>query len=528
MRINNIWEHVSKWTDSKGGLIFILCLSAFLKILALVALSDKAINPDGVIYISAAQQFASGHFKQGLSIYPMPLYPLLITFIHFLIPNWVLAARFISSAALVLALIPLYLLTKDLFNRKIAFWACLAATLAPEPNGWAVEVIRGPAFILIFAWAVYFAQRAVRSAKRTDFLLAAFFAWVSIFFRIEGIIFIPFYLFFLVGLAIWKAMERGPFLNGIIIWIAFPLCFILIGFVASGAERVASFNRIDQVMQEVQNLFHLKFLDNYHHIYQQLKVLEDSSPYTGLGKQNLVAIARHYMPIIYLLGLLEGYIKVLFPFFVIPLFWGFRCSLLRARVLVLALVIFYLLMVYYYVLKMDFVRTRFLFAPAFLLYPWVGAGLERIFTFLEQASKPKFLAAVFVIFFIISPLGKVVHSFGKHDDVIIRTGEWLAAQPKFKTAKIATNEARILFYAGKESWSGGRENFLPYARLRYDYKEIGQLARKRQRDLVIIRSSVKRKDKVPDPKYFQKVKEFIGKKSIAIVYCSPQFLKARH
>jgi hypothetical protein len=176
---------------------------------------------------------------------------------------------------------------------------------------------------------------------------------------------------------------------------------------------------------------------------------------------------------------------------------------------------------------MDFVSTRFLFAPAFLLYPWIGAGLERMFTLLKQASRPKFLAAVFVIFFIVSPLGKVVHSFGKHDDVIIRTGEWLAAKPEFAKAKIATNEARILFYAGKESWAGGREHFYQYARLRYDYKEIGQLARKRQRDLLIIRSSVKRRDKINDPEYFQKVKEFIGKKSIVIVYCSSQFLKAQ-
>lgn len=516
---------VAEWSENKRGLYFILFISATLKLLIFWALSDTPINPDGVLYISAAQQFAEGNFKEGLALYPMPLYPVLITIVHFIIPNYVMAARFISYISLALLVIPLYHLINHLFRRGAAFWGSFAFALAPMPNGWVVDVIRGPSFVFILAWAVYFSLLAVCSEGIKYFLIAAFFGWLAVCFRIEGIIFIPFYFFFLVGLTIRKHQERPYLLKGILIWIVFPLFLSAFFFILFDSETM-SFNRLDQVMFEIKNLLHLKFLDRYHQIYQQLKALENSSPFTGIGKQNFVAIARHYMLIIYLFGLLESFIKILFPFFVIPFFWGFRHSLQRAQVLVLTLVILYLLMVYYHTLKVDFIRARFLFAPAFLLYPWVGAGLERMFTCLKQASKAKYLAVLFVSIFILSPIGKSVHSFGKHDSVIIRTGEWLAAQPELAEAKIATNDARFLLYAGRESFAGNKKEFAPYKNLRYDYAAIERLAIKHRKDILVIRTSDNKMDMLSGVKHFKKTKEFIGKKNVAIIYFSPEFLKA--
>ncbi len=521
-----VLKKVTEWSENKQGLYFILFISATLKLLIFWALSDTPINRDGVLYISAAQQFAEGNFKEGLSLYPMPLYPVLIAIVHFIIPHWVMAARVISYMSLVLLVIPLYHLINHLFRRGAAFWGSFAFALAPMPNGWVVEVIRGPCFVFVLAWTVYFALLAVGSEGIKYFLITALFGWLAVCLRIEGIIFIPFYFFFLVGLTISKNQERPYLLKGILIWIVFPLFLSAFIFILFDSE-IVSFNRIDQVMLEIKNILYLKFLDKYHQIYQQLKALENSSPFTGMGKQNFIAIARHYMLIIYLFGLLGSIIKILFPFFVIPFFWGFRHSLQRAQVLVLTLVILYLLMVYYYTLKLDFIRARFFFAPAFLLYPWVGAGLERMFTYLKQASKPKFLAVIFVSIFIVSPIGKSVHSFGKHDSVIVKTGEWLAAQPELAKAKIATNDARFLFYAGRESFAGNEKEFLPYAMLRHDYSAIERLAIKHRKDMLIIRTSDNKMDRLSGVKHFKKIKEFIGKKDIAIIYCSPEFLKAR-
>ena len=521
--MNMVMEKVSDWTETKRGLYFILGFSAIIKISALIALSDKAINNDGLLYISAAQQFASGHFKEGLALYPMPLFSLLITAVHFVVHNWVLAGRFLSSTALLMALIPLYMLTSELFNRKAAFWACLLFSLAPAPNIWSVDISRGPVFVFFFAWAVFFAQRSIRSIKLTDFLLTVLFAGISIFLRIEGVIFIPFYVLFIISLAVVKPRERIAFLKNILIWIAFPLLCFLIFIVFLGPERMY-FNRMDQVVLEAQNIFNFKFLDNYHRIYQELKAFEDSSPFTGIGKQNIIAITRHHMSLLYLLGLIEGLIKVLFPFFIIPFYYGFKRPFFRNQVLILAFVTSYLFMVYCYAIKVDFVRARFLLAPAFLLFPWIGAGMERIFAFVKNSSRPKVFVFVFALIFLIAPISKTINSFGKHDSVIIESGEWLAGQPGFNNAKIVTNERRILFYAGRETYSDRGNRVEMYGSSRSDFTGMEKLAKKIQADVIIIRTSVRRKDMIPEFKYFRKIREFVGKKKIAVIFYSPDFL----
>jgi len=395
-----VLKKVAEWSEDKRGLYFILFISATLKLLIFGALSDTPINPDGVLYISAAQQFAEGNFKEGLALHPMPLYPALIAIVHLIIPHWVMAARLISYTSLVLLVIPLYYLITHLFGRSAAFWGSFAFALAPMPNGWVVDVIRGPSFVFVLAWAVYFSLLAVCSEGIKYFLIAAFFGWLAVCLRIEGIIFIPF-------------------------------------------------------------------------------------------------------------------------------FWGFRHSLQRSQVLVLTLVILYLLMVYYHTLRVDFIRARFLFAPAFFIYPWIGEGLKRMFSCLKHVSKPKFLTVIFVSIFILSPIGKSIHSFGKHDSVIIRTGEWLAAQPELAEAKIATNDARFLLYAGRKSYAGNKNEFRPYEKLRYDYSAIEHLAIKHRKDILIIRTSDNKMDMLSGIKHFKKIKEFIGRKNIAVIYCSPEFLKTR-
>ncbi|MCP4576010.1 MAG: hypothetical protein GY846_06975, partial [Deltaproteobacteria bacterium] len=111
----SLLKRIVEYTGGERGLLFLLGLSAFLKIIFLIILSDKVINTDGVYYISAAREFAQGNFREGLSIYSMPLFPLLIAFVHVFIPSWLMAARFISIVSMILAVVPLYLITRDLF-----------------------------------------------------------------------------------------------------------------------------------------------------------------------------------------------------------------------------------------------------------------------------------------------------------------------------------------------------------------------------------------------------------------------------
>ena len=148
-----------------------------------------------------------------------------------------------------------------------------------------------------------------------------------------------------------------------------------------------------------------------------------------------------------------------------------------------------------------------------------------MFILVRQSVRSQLFAVVFAVLFFISPVYKSVHSIGKQDNVITHTGKWLATRPELAEAKIATNDSRILFYAGRKIYGGNTKNFVPYDRLKYNYSNIAQLAAENKKDILIIRTSSKGKDMPSGFKHYKKVKEFIGKKWIITVFCSTEFFK---
>jgi hypothetical protein len=495
--------NLPKPLEYKDGLVFVLCLSLSIKII--LALFTKVINSDGVLYISAAQQFASGDFRAGLAIYPMPAYSLSILLVHFFIRDWIIAARTVNIIMSVSLLIPLYLLTKKLFDQKIAFWACLAFALSPFPNHLSVLIMRGPSFMFFFAWASYLGYRAIQTGKLHLFALAALFAILSAAFRVEGLIFFPCSILFLIGLIMRKANDRIARVKGICILVAFPLVIAATMFLVLGSSWV-SYNRLGELIQRTQSLLHLGFLHNFKLIYKQLEALKAGS-YTHSFSQ----IARRYMLAIYLIGLLEVFIKVIFPAYLIPLVLGFKHSQLRNRGFILFLSGFYLLFIYLYLISMNDVHDRFIFVPTFLLYPWIGAGMDRLCAFLKRSRRPLVLGTILLLIFVCAPVYRAVGVQWKQDDVVKIAGKWLAEVPEFKGKKIITTDRRIPFYADR------RSDYINYGS---SHQGIEEAALADDADLVVIRESIKRKDSIPELQYFKRVKEFVGRKRIVVIYFS--------
>jgi hypothetical protein len=509
-----MFEKFSKWYEDKNGFIFALSTSAALKII--LALFNRPFNSDGVLYITAAQHFAAGHFKEGLALFPMPLYSLLIAMVHFPVPNWEVAAKLISLTSVVLATIPLYLLTVDLFNRRVAFWACLLLAVSPLPNDWAVDVVRGPVFVFFFLWAVYFAVKTIDTPKPVLFLLTAICSCLAFLSRVEGIILFPFFFCFTMGLVILKKKERIPVVKGVSTWAAF-LVFLMVMALAIGGKG-GNFNRLDEVVKKTQSVMELSFLDNYRIIYSQLEEMEKNSPYPT-GRQNFAETARHFMPVIYLLGLLQIFVKVLFPLFLIPLFLGFRHSFKRTHIFILGLAGAYLLMVFYTYVERDFMQRRFLFAPVVLFYPWVALGVERIFNRLKSSSKPKIYLIVFMLVFFVTPVLICIQSVVKADNVIRASGKWLASQEVLDDAKLITNETRAAFFAGRKNGT-----YIAFQGDKYDFSAVEKLAIKEQADLLLIKVPVKKKALLKDFFHYKQLKKFTGKRRDVYIYGSPSLL----
>ena len=500
-----------KWSTTQRDLLFLLLFSAILK--TTMALFIPAINHDGPVYIAAAQKIASGSLKEGIRSFHMPYYPLLIVFTHYIVPNWVVAAHLVSLLTSVFTIIPLYLLTRNSFGRESAVGACLAFTLIPLSNHLSVEVIKDPSFLFFFAWAVYFAQRAIQLKKPIYFFLASLFSVFSILFRLEVIIlfvaYVPFLLFLL-----WRTSEqRIPLLKGMIVYFGFPMLIVGISFLIFRAGWSSTL-RFGVVIQMVQDFMNLKFLSNYMAIYKKLEVLETTLPQKG-GVKNFAEIAREYLFFVYLIGSLESFVKALFPLYLFPLGWGLWHSRMRKCSFVLFLAVIYFLMLYFVHVKTDSIRERFFLSLVFLLCPWVGAGLERLFDFIKRSPKPRILTALCVLLLGVLPIYMSVEIVWKQDNVFVKAGEWIGKVPEFQKAAIISNDKRIAFYAG-------RQDYYDYHGGGYDNLTMEKFALENGADLLIIKRSKRKRDKRVQLKRFREVKEFAGGKDIIYIYCSPK------
>ena len=496
-------------SETKRDLLFLLLLSAILK--AILASFIGVINHDGALYITSAQKLATGSYKEALNIYGMPLYPLFIVLTHYVIPNWIAAARLVSVAASIFTIIPLYHLTKELFYRQAALWACAAFAVLPLSNHLSVEVVRDPLFLFFFAWSTYFANRATKSKKMFHFLLSSLTCLFSILCRLEGLTLYMFYTLYVCCLFLRRPQDRNALLRGISVYIALPLLiFILFSL---GSKWPPTLNRIHEIILKINEICNLQFFDNYKYIYNQLKVIEKTITPQNRW-QNLIEIVRHYMPIIYLIGLIENFFRALFPLYVIPLAVGFWHARKGNNLFVILLATCYFLMLYYYLITMDTIRARFLLTPAFLLFPWIGVGIDRLYMHVRGSSKQLLFTTLFVTIFAVVPLYRSFAIIWKQDDVLLKAGKWIATVPQFKRESIITTDRRVPFYAGRGA------DFFFYQEP--DYLEMETFATIRQIDLLIIKTSKKKQNQIPGFKKYKKVEEFVGVKDIVTIYCSPR------
>lgn len=95
---------------------------------------------------------------------------------------------------------------------------------------------------------------------------------------------------------------------------------------------------------------------------------------------NFAALARHYLFIIYMLGIVEVIIKIVSPLSFIPLYVAMKRSRPFFKKFIISLAIIFTAVTYYSLITRDFLATKFLMVPGFLLLPWVGAGIDMLWS----------------------------------------------------------------------------------------------------------------------------------------------------
>ena len=524
IQYRNIHTTALDWYQSNGGLGFVLAVSVALKVILMIFCHDKVITVDGVRYISAAQEFAEGNFSAGLALYPMPVYPLVIAMFYKIVPNWIVAARLVSFLSLSIAVVPIYLISKRLFDHRAAFWAALTYSLAPMNHQMTLNVYREPIFACMFIWAVYIFFTAITTKQLKWFAAAAVCTLLPSLFRVEGTILLVVFPLMLIGLVIINKEDRKDYLKGLMLWSLILFLLLCTTFLFTRSTHLI-FMRFDEILSQFHNVLTFNFLDNYHQIEQHLRAMEVHASAPAYGR-NFAKIARQYMWLIYFFRLLHSIVNMLSPVFLVLLLFGVR-QIFRKDTIYLALIfVAYLLLVYVYYIQRDFLMDRFLFTPTLLLYPFVGVGMLNLLSKLNAYAHFKYLKAVTVsllLAFILVGYGQL---FEKKEYIIHLTANWLREQ-NLHHARIIDTDIRIPYTAGRHVYRDLDKSYIYHQPLDRDYSDIEDYAIKYDMDLIIVKVSRRRADLLPPIDIYQKIKQINWRHRIVMVYASPAFMKKR-
>jgi Dolichyl-phosphate-mannose-protein mannosyltransferase len=504
------------WNSHWPLLGIVLVLSLGLKAAILLSpAGDGVINRDGVLYLSAAQLLQEGSVQESLKIYPMPLYPAAIALIQWVIRDWILSARVLSAVSLVLLIVPLFFLTRILFDNRSAFWACLLCALAPELNKLTLQVIRDPLFLLVFTCAVYFAVKSMASKRSIDLTLTVVFSWTAVVLRIEGLALIALHPLFLLAMGIRNREDRAYAIKGLLGWAASALFLILFAYLWVGPQ-IGSLNRFGETAERISGWISGDFLEGYQQIRSQLSDLESRSP-VSFARQNFAEIARHFIWLIYLVGLLENVVIALTPAGILSLFWTRRTGA-KAGALFLGLLTGGMFLgLYLHLVEMDFLEPRFLLPVAVLLFPWCGAGVSNLVSKLKLKTKATVLPII-LAFFLVPSLYDHFRIFRSGENAVREVGLWLSGYLSERTGPVLTTDLRIPFYAGRPVFTNDGGGVVLLRRPDDDYRDIAGYADQLGVETMIIVISAGEPPRLPEGVRYTLIKEFGSDRKRILIY----------
>ncbi len=489
---------------------------------------DHVINPDGVLYIAAAQKIASGNVIAALKLYPMFAYPMLLASIQWLVPDWITAARIVNIAAMVIATIPLFGITRILFNRNAAFWATLCFALTPEANEQIPSVLRDPVFLLLALATVHFFLKGLAS-KSIQFIFGALIlAGSSFLFRVEGVVLLmaPIFYLSLKGMMTKDAPEKRFLRQSLALWIGFPLVLLVL-LTTLFSSQLLTQNRLWQFTDEIHRIRTFTAFENYQEIYRFFKTIEDQPPFSPYSK-SLPAIVRHWMPLIYLIGVLEYFVKQVFIVFIIPLIIVVRRYFSRQnktiaaeKSFILLIWVIYMALILYAYMVRDFIQGRFLFTPAILLYPWVGHGLTLIWEWLGSIRFARAMQIALALL-VIAPAGvKSLQAVTQNDSDQLEVVQFIKSDAKLATAKILFSDPRHWLYCQSS------DPYLPMSQAAgavSTYLANGQIgaiekrAMRYQADAIVLAVNLNKTATIPELKRYDLYHKLPARKGATVIY----------
>ena len=172
--------------NEKIDLVLLLLVVSFLSVY--LFFQTYVISLDGAFqYIPIAKDFASGLYKKALSQGQQPLYSLLVAFAYPWTSDWEVAGKLVSSFFGILMIFPVYLLGKQIFDRKVAFVSTLFLAIHPYIRRFSGDVLKESTYLFFLAIAMLFAWWTLRRERKRPYLFIPLFSAIAYLVRPDGI-----------------------------------------------------------------------------------------------------------------------------------------------------------------------------------------------------------------------------------------------------------------------------------------------------------------------------------------------------
>ncbi len=162
---------------------------------------DPIINPDALIYLSAADEFKHGNFANAFELYKWPFYSFLIAGIEALLGVSAQNAAYTVNAIMhAFAMLGFLACVQALGgNKRTIIIAALVILFFPSFNKYRSFIIRDVGFLAFYLWSLYHLFLAVKIDQINRFIYAFILMVIATLFRIEGVallVIVPSYLLY--------------------------------------------------------------------------------------------------------------------------------------------------------------------------------------------------------------------------------------------------------------------------------------------------------------------------------------------
>ncbi|HTU88918.1 MAG TPA: glycosyltransferase family 39 protein [Gemmataceae bacterium] len=182
---------------------------------------------DSVGFIRIAWQLEHAPWREVMTTSPQhPGYPLAVLAmsrpVRLFLPDdlpraWQLSAQLVSILASVLLLVPMFYLGREMFDRRIAFWACVLFQFLPTSGKIMGDALSDTFFLLFACTGLWLASRALRKRSLWLFALTGFSGALAYWTRPEGALVVAAAGLVLVGVQwsrSWRQTWRNMLLQG--------------------------------------------------------------------------------------------------------------------------------------------------------------------------------------------------------------------------------------------------------------------------------------------------------------------------